>query len=87
MVKLTPPHAVIFKESNEEGKNISQIDITNTTQGFIMFKVLWKNPCMITFYRLKLRNPTIILLDLTKELLNLITRLSSKYYAMSIYNK
>lgn len=39
-VKINPPHAVIFKEIGDDGKSISQIEITNHSTGYIIFKVI-----------------------------------------------
>ncbi len=38
-VKINPPHAVIFKEVGDDGKSVSQLEITNHSQGYIIFKV------------------------------------------------
>ena len=38
-VKINPPHAVIFKEIGDDGKSVSQLEITNQSQGYLIFKV------------------------------------------------
>lgn len=43
-VTLNPPNAVIFKESGEEGKAASHIEIINKSQDFIIFKVKTTEP-------------------------------------------
>jgi hypothetical protein len=41
---LNPPNAVIFKESTEEGKAISIIEIINKSNDVIIFKVKTTEP-------------------------------------------
>ncbi len=46
-VKINPPHAVIFKEVGDDGKSVSQLEITNQSQGYLIFKVIIiRNPCI-----------------------------------------
>lgn len=43
-VTLNPPNAVIFKDSKEEGKSMSVIEIINKSNDHIIFKVKTTNP-------------------------------------------
>ena len=43
-VTLNPPNAVLFKEGGEEGKSMSNIEIINKSQDFIIFKVKTTEP-------------------------------------------
>lgn len=43
-VTLNPPNAVIFRESKEEGKARSMIEIINKSNDHIIFKVKTTNP-------------------------------------------
>lgn len=44
MVTLNPPNAVVLKETKDEGKGISWIDIGNKSQEYIAFKVKTTSP-------------------------------------------
>jgi len=41
---LNPPNAVIFKESREEGKGVSSIEIKNKSDHSILYKVKTTEP-------------------------------------------
>jgi len=43
-VKLTPPHAVIFKEKNEDNKSLGKLTIGNQSDSKIVFKVKTTQP-------------------------------------------
>lgn len=43
-VTLNPANAVVFKESKEDGKGTSQIEIINKSNDYIMFKVKTTEP-------------------------------------------
>jgi hypothetical protein len=43
-VTLNPPNAVVFKDSKEEGKAMSSIEIINKSNDHIIFKVKTTNP-------------------------------------------
>jgi hypothetical protein len=44
MVYLNPPNAVIFRDTKEDGKSASQIEINNKSKDYIMFKVKTTEP-------------------------------------------
>lgn len=43
-VTINPPNAVLFKESREEGKGLSSLEIINKSTDYIIFKVKTTEP-------------------------------------------